>query len=129
MLRPVHAHLTQGTRPTRKQAKVTDVKKYLQNVRIGRDGLLVTKTAVPLGSAMERIVVPRHVVDEVVTALHLRLNHPSRYQLNKVFSRTFFALNTDKQVDGVFTNCHACRSLRTAPVTYVPQSTQKRLRV
>ena len=79
----------------------------------------------PLGSAVERIVVPWHEVDGILTVLHLQLNHPSRYQLSKGFNRTFFALNTDKQVDGVVANCHACRSLETVPVTYIQQSTSE----
>ena len=38
-LRRVHAHLSQGTRPTTKKKKMTDVKRYLQKATISRDGL------------------------------------------------------------------------------------------
>ena len=42
-LRRVHAHLSQGTRPTAKKSKATIVKKFLRNAKIARDGLLVVK--------------------------------------------------------------------------------------
>ena len=40
-LRRVHAHLTNGTRPTAKNTKVGVVKRFLRNVTIARDGLLI----------------------------------------------------------------------------------------
>ena len=59
-LRRVHSHLKQGTRPSKKVTNVKDVKRYLQNVLISRDGLLVVKPK-DLYSVRERIVVPRSV--------------------------------------------------------------------
>ena len=40
-LRRTHAHLTQGTRPSKKLTNCRDVKRYLNNVTIANDGLLV----------------------------------------------------------------------------------------
>ena len=40
-LRRVHAHLSQGTRPSPKKKQLTAVKRYLQKATISRDGLLV----------------------------------------------------------------------------------------
>ena len=44
-LRRVHAHLSQGTRPTAKKTKSTVVKRFLRNAKVARDGLLVVKQA------------------------------------------------------------------------------------
>ena len=46
-LRRVHAHLAQGTRPSRKVTNARDVKRYLQHVIIARDGLLVIRHSDP----------------------------------------------------------------------------------
>ena len=42
-LRRVHAHLKQGTRPSKKLTNIWDVKRYLSSVSIASDGLLVVK--------------------------------------------------------------------------------------
>ena len=76
-LRRVHAHLTQGTRPSKKETKIKDVKRYLQDTTIGRDGLLVQRNE-PLSPARELIIVPRQVADGLLSALHIQLAHPSQ---------------------------------------------------
>ena len=56
-LKRVHAHLSSGTRPTPK-SKLTLVKRYLQKVVIGKDGLLVVIQSEPFLPRRELIVVP-----------------------------------------------------------------------
>ena len=75
-LRRVHSHLTQGTRPSKKMTKVNDIKRYLNSVTIARDGLLVVKSKEPF-SVGERIVIPREVLNGILTAIHLQLDHPT----------------------------------------------------
>ena len=41
-LRRSHAHLTQGTRPSKKQKNICDVRRYLREIKVASDGLLVT---------------------------------------------------------------------------------------
>lgn len=95
-LRRTHAHLIQGTRPSKKLTNIKDVKRYLSITSISGDGLLVVKKTEPLAPSRDCIVVPRQVLDGLLTALHLRLSHPSCLQLKKVFSRYFYALDMDK---------------------------------
>ena len=71
-LRRVHAHLSQGTRPSKKVTNIRDVKRYLKVALIARDGLLVVKDDQPFTSR-ERIIVPRPIVGGILTALHFRL--------------------------------------------------------
>ena len=47
-LRRTHAHLVQGTRPSKKDTKSKDVKRYLLTATIAKDGLLVVKRNEPL---------------------------------------------------------------------------------
>ena len=78
-LRRTHSHLKQGTRPSRKQTKIKDVKRYLNCASIARDGLLVINQTDPLSARTEQIIVPRSVIDGLVTALHIKLDHPSKH--------------------------------------------------
>ena len=74
-LRRVHAHLKQGTRPSRKLTNIRDIKRYLNVATIARDGLLVTRRHDPLQPSSELIIVPRSVLDGLLTAIHIRMDH------------------------------------------------------
>ena len=121
-LRRTHSHLSQGTRPSKKATKIIDVKRYLQDVVIATDGLLVVKDHPPFQPPRDRIVVPRTVLDGLLTALHIRFSHPSKYQTKRLFSRYFFALDLDKAIETVSSCCHTCQSLKTIPKHLHPQS-------
>jgi hypothetical protein len=122
-LRRTHAHLLQGTRPSKKQTNVKDVKRYLQNASIAKDGLLVVSNVEPFSSSRDRIIVPRSVIDGLLTALHLQLDHPSPHQLRQVTHRYFHALDMDKAVDAVSRGCHQCCAILKIPKTLSRQST------
>ena len=79
-LRRVHAHLKQGTRLSKKVTNIHDVKRYLSYTSTARDGVLVVKHTQPFAPIAEAIVVPRGLL----TALHIKLSHPSRHQFQKV---------------------------------------------
>ena len=100
-LRRTHAHLKQGTRPSRKVTKIGDVKRYLRIATIANDGLIVVKPSDPLVCSRERVVVPRELCDGLLTALHLKLEHPTKHQLKLAFERFFFALDLDKHLHRV----------------------------
>ena len=69
-----HANLRQGTRPSKEITNIKDVKRYLNVTTIARDGLLVVKRSEPLLPTRECTVVPRQVLDGLLTALHIQLN-------------------------------------------------------
>ena len=117
-LRRTYAHLTQATRPSKKLKNIKDVKRYLNVAKIASDGLLVVKRNEPLVPTRECIIVPRQVLDGLLSALHVYLSH----QL-MVTQRSLFALDMDNSVDDVTTSYHHCALLRTAPTTVVKQST------
>ena len=121
-LRRTHAHLTQGTRPSKKITSVKDVKRYLNVATIARDGLLVVLRDHPIAASKECIIVPRQVLDGLLTAIHLQLHHPTRHQLKAVVSRYFSALDMATAIDRVTETCHQCLSLRKVPQIVVPQS-------
>ena len=55
--RRTHAHLVQGTRPSKKLANITDVKPYLQVASVEDDGLLVVRRHEPLSPSRECIIL------------------------------------------------------------------------
>ena len=122
-LRRTHSHLSQGTRPTRKATKIKDVKRYLQQATVASDGVLVVPDHQPFQPSRERIVVPRAVINGLLTAIHIRFNHPTQHQLKKLVSRFFYALDIDKALAAVCDSCHHCMSLRSMPSYISEQST------
>ena len=122
-LRRTYAHLSQGTRPGKKATNVKDVKRYLRVATFNRDGLLVKKESHPFRPTSQLIIVPRHILTGLLTALHLRFQHPSSSQLQKVFSRHFYALDAEAEVKSVTKSCVHCASLQTLPQEIMDFST------
>jgi hypothetical protein len=114
--RRTHGHLKQGTRPSKKLTNIRDVKHYLNVVSIAKDNLLVVPKNDPLTPYNELIVVPRSVIDGLVTALHLQVNHSIKHQMQLVMKRHFYALDLNKAIDSVCELCHICTSLQKYPV-------------
>ena len=97
-LHRTHAHLVQGTRPSKKLTNIKDVKRYLLVASVADDGLLVVRRHEPLSPSRECIIVPRQALDGLLTALHIQLSHPSCHQLKMVVKRYLYALDLDKAV-------------------------------
>ena len=121
-LRRVHAHRSQGTRPSKKLTNIKDVKRYLNVASISKDGLIVVKRDQPFTATTEAIVVPRSVLDGLLTALHVRLKHPSRHQLQTVVQRHFYALDMNSALSRVSSACHICASLQKFPNSLMTQT-------
>ena len=121
-LRRVHAHLKQGTRQSKKLTNVRDVKRYLNCTSIAKEGVLVVKCSLPFVPVIEAIVVPRSVLDGLLTALHIKLNHLSRHRFQMVLQRQFFALDMNDAISRVTSACHTCASLLSFPPSLVSQS-------
>ena len=123
-LRRTHVHLKQGTRPSKKITNIKDVKRYLNVASIAKDGLLVVRRNDALSPSTDLIIVPRSVLDGLVTALHIKLDHPSKHQLQLVMKRNFYALDMPKVIDQVCETCHTCAALRKFPQPLMQQSTE-----
>ncbi len=122
-LRRTHAHLSQGTKPSRKQTNIRDVKRYLQKVLIAKDGVLIVRNDDVSSTVRERIVVPRSILNGLLVSLHLKLDHPTSHQLKLVARRYFYALDMDTVVDEITLSCHICASLQQIKHKRVEQST------
>ena len=123
-LRRVCAHLKQGTRPSKKLTNIRDVKRYLNVASISKDGLLIVQRLQSLSPPIELIVVPRSVLDGLLTAIHIKLDHPSKHQLQLVVQRHFFALDMSAAITRVSDTCHTCASLKKFPTSLASQSSE-----
>ena len=101
-LRRVRAHLKQGTRPSKKLTNIKDIKRYLISALIS----LIVKRTHPFLPISEAIIVPRLVLDGLLTALHLKLAHLSGHQFQSVVQRHFFALDMNNAINRVTSSCH-----------------------
>ena len=122
-LRRTKAHLIQGTRPTKKETNIRSVKRYLNKVGLASDGLLVVLHCDALAPSREAIVIPEEILPGLLTALHLRLNHPSSNELSKVVKRYFWGINMDSNIEHTSQSCHLCASLRKVPKSLIPETT------
>ena len=122
-MRRIQAHLRQGTRPSKKKQNARYVKRYLHVATVAHDGLLVVRRNDPFSHARDCIIVPPPVLDGLITALHIQLDHPSTHQLRQVRHRYLYALDLDKAIETITHGCHHCASLRNVPHTVAPQST------
>ena len=124
-LRKVKDFRKQGTQPNKKSKNMKSVRRYLSSgTLLAHDGVLVNPKSLPMGAISERIVVPEQVLYGIITALHLQLQHPTANQLNKAFSRYFFAFGTDKVIEEVTKSCHSCESIKDVPKAMIEESTE-----
>ena len=89
------------------------------------DGLLVVRDMPVFKPVQKRIVIPRNIVDGLLTAIHFRFNHASQNQMRKIVSRYFYALDLEKSLIAVAASCHHCSSLKVIPHHLVEQSTSE----
>ena len=125
----VSNYLKDGISPSKKRKGIINIRRYLNsNVKLStspRDNLLIVTSSEPFKQTTQRIVIPTSVSDGLVTALHLQLNHPSRYQLKAVFNRAFFALDLNRIADQVTDSCHTCAALKKIPAKFHQQTTSE----
>ena len=121
-LRRVHAHLMQGTRPSKKAKNIPNVKRLLQCVTVSNDGLLVVKSQLPFQKQSDRIVVPHGLLHGLLTALHIKFSHPTNYQLKQLINRYFYAISIDKISEQVTAACDPCNALKYVPDSLIEQS-------
>ena len=81
--------------------------------------------AFSLCETRECLVVPRSVLDGLLTALQIQFSHPSKYQTKHLFSGYFFALDVDKAIDLVSSSCHICETVKSTPKHFQPQSSEE----
>ena len=103
---------------------IKDVKRYINVATIAKNGLLTVRRTTPLVSSTDLIIVPPSVIDGLATAIHIKLDHPTKHQLQLVMKRHFYALDLAQVIERVCDTCHTCTSLRQLPEPLKVQTTE-----
>ena len=86
--------------------------------------MLVVRRNDPLVPSTELIIVPHSVLHGLVTALHIKLDHHSRHQLELVTKHHFYALDLTKSIECTYNSCHTCLSLQKFPDSLEKQTSE-----
>ena len=126
VLRKAFAHLSAGTRPSKKGKNSGSLKTYLRLGSIDESkGVLVVKKEDPYVGSRNLIICPSELASGLITALHLQCDHPSKYQLQRVFSRYFYAINSTQCISNITDNCNMCSSVKKIPPELFEQSSSR----
>ena len=83
---------------------------------VASDGLIQVKNVdIAHNKDYKAILVPEVYVASVIQSLHLKLSHPSPYQLQKHVSRYFFAIGMSKVISKITSACDTCVRLKLLP--------------
>ena len=123
IMRKAFAHLTAGTRPSKKTQNSKDLKNILRVASIDESkGILIVRKQDPFTGSRDLIFCPSELVHGLILAIHNYFKHPSRSQTEKLFSRQFFALSLSPAIDSICNNCEVCNSLKKIPRELFEQS-------
>ena len=85
------------------------------NLKINSAGLITLHQPDDSNTMRNLIVVPNNLFPGLVTSLHLKLQHPTKYQLNKIIGRYFYCPNSAAMVSECVDNCYTCIALKPMP--------------
>ena len=103
-----------GEAPRRKNTNPTVNKIYKE--AIVHQGLLVVRAVDGKTlREMDRVVVPPTFLDSIFTVTHIKLNHPTQFQFERVFDRYFFSPKLDSALEKLCAYCHLCISFKKFP--------------
>ncbi len=91
------------------------MKRYLRVCTIGKNGILVVRKEMPFSMSKDLIVIPPRALSGLLSALHLRLKHPTARQMTKLFHRYFYAFDTDKEIATTISSCPQCAAMKYLP--------------
>ena len=119
-LKRAAALLESGKAPHKKEKRANDIRKYLRNCTLNKDGLVVAKnedTSQPfLLKKQDRIVIPREFAHTFATVLHRNLDHPLPTQMLKMFLRSFYMLDAIDVIRRVTRKCeYPCQAMKKIP--------------
>ena len=110
-------HLTSGSRPRKVDNKNNELKHYLTlNPKINRDGLIVVdRTIQPHLLNLQVPIIPSSFATSIISAVHVKLNHPNMNQMIKACNRNFCVLKQRQQIESVVKSCINCLSQAKLP--------------
>ena len=84
-------------------------------LKLNSEGLFVCTYTDHNHGSYNAISVPSQMFPGLVQALHLKFNHPSKMQLQKLIARHFYSPGSSRIIDEITANCVTCASLKQLP--------------
>ena len=85
-------------------------------LNIAKDGLIqIRNPDLVHNIEYNAISVPELYIFPLVQSLHMKLNHPSAYQLNKIMSRQYYCSGLQTVIQQISASCNTCIRLKTLP--------------
>ena len=92
-------------------------------LKMSQNGLLTSEHIDDNGQIYHPIVVPHTLFPGLVCAIHLKLAHPTKYQMTRLLSRYFLCPGSTRVISDVVDSCHTCLSLKPLPPTLFSETT------
>ena len=99
----------------RKNSTNTNINKIFKEAIIHQGLLVLREFDDKKMKEVDKVVVPPTYLDSVCTVLHIKLNHPTQYQLKQVFERHFFCPKLDLALQKLYEACLLCISFKKFP--------------
>ena len=129
-IQTLRRHMQGGTIPQRRGIKQPELKKLYnlfqhQKITISQDGLVVKVETDNIGNVKQQIVVPNIIMKGIITALHIKFDHPhpSSQELKTVSSRYWYSTKLNQIIQEVWDSCHLCQALKPVPKEIFEQTT------
>ena len=104
-----------GQLPGKKELAKTNLNKMRKNCVVEK-GLIVCKSFDEITMReRSRVFVPGEFLKSILTVIHVRLDHISAFQLEKVFNRYFYGISTNSTCAEIPAECSLCISLQKFP--------------
>jgi len=95
------------------------------NLNISNAGLLTLKAKDDAGIVRNLVVIPTNLYPGLLSALHIKLQHPTKYQMGKLMGRYFYSPGSTARIAECVDSCHTCLSLRPLPSTLFSETTSQ----
>ena len=110
--------LTTGDSPRKNASRM--VKTIFRHASLHKDLVVVTESDNKLFKDYHRIAIPKDKVSTILQMIHLKGNHPSQYQSEKVFSRYFFCPGFRNTLIEFYNQCFLCTSIKKHEIPKPP---------
>jgi hypothetical protein len=96
----------------RKKATNPAINRFFAAAQVKNGVLVVPTLDNKMMRTIDRVVVPSSYIPTLLTIIHLKCNHPSRYQMEQIFQRYFFAPpGLESRLTTLYEQCYTCQSM------------------
>ena len=132
IIQTLKRHMQGGTIPQRRGIKQPELKKLYnlfqhQKLTISQDGLVVKVETDGVGNVTQQIVVPNLIMKGIITALHMKFDHPHpcNHELKQITNRYWYSTQLSQIIQDVWDSCQLCQALKPVPREIFEQTTSE----